>query len=146
LVVRDDSAGRAAPSGDAGRQASRLLGGAPSPNDVRAVELARLKAVLGQLRTGLDHSSTSVAQLRRVTRRLPLEDRSQFDMAYAQVRACEVALRSSILAASSAAPAEARKAQAKVAEDYEAYARAVMVAEATAKASRAAALATTTAE
>jgi hypothetical protein len=110
------------------------------------VELARLKAVLGQLRTGLDHSSTSVAQLRRVTRRLPLPDRSQFDMAYAQVRACEVALRASILAASNAAPSEARKAQSKVAEDYEAYARAVMVAEATAKTSRAAALVTTTAE
>lgn len=125
---------------------SDRIAGAPSPSDVRSADLARLKAVLAQLRTGLDRSAGSVVQLRRVTRRLPLEDRSQFDSAYAQVRACEVALRTSILAASTATPEHARDAQAKVAEDYEAYARAVMVAEATAKQSRPAALATNAGE
>ncbi len=119
---------------------------APTPQQVRNTELARLKAVLAQLRTGLDNSSRSLVQVRKVTRRLPLEDRTQFDAAYAQVRAREVALRASILVASNAPADKAAAAQQQVAEDYEAYARAVTVAEATAKSSRAAALATNTPE
>lgn len=77
-----------------------------------------------------------MVQLRRIARQLPHEDRSQFDSAYAQVRAREVALRASILAASTASPEQAAEAQARVAADYEAYARAVTVADATARASR----------
>ena len=105
--------------------------------EVRDAEYPRLKAVLAQLKAGLETSSRSLAQLQRTTRRKPekpvIEDRSVFDFAYAQVRACEVALRNSIEAASMATPENAAELQAKVAENYEAYARAVTVAKSTAK-------------
>ena len=94
-----------------------------------------MKAVLSQLRTSLDHNARSLAQLKRAARgtQTPIQDRSEFDFAYAQVRACEVALRSSIEAASSASAETAAELQAKVADNYEAYARAVTVAHAVAK-------------
>ena len=107
-------------------------------SDVRDAEYPRLKAILAQLKAGLETSSRSLAQLQRTTRRkserpVVTEDRSHFDFAYAQVRACEVALRNSIEAASFATPENAAELQAKVAENYEAYARAVTVAKSTAK-------------
>jgi hypothetical protein len=108
----------------------------PSPQEVRNTEFARLKAVMSQLKLGLDTSSRSVMQLRHIVRKEQPQGHGQFDSAYVQVRACEVALRRSILAASQAAPEDAAAAQAQVAADYEAYARAVTVAEATARASR----------
>jgi hypothetical protein len=107
--------------------------------DIRDADYPRLKAVLSQLKAGLDTSSTSLAQIRRTTRRKPeqqpaiVQDHSPFDFAYAQVRACEVALRTSIEAASTATPENAAELQAKVAQNYEAYSRAVTVAQATAK-------------
>jgi hypothetical protein len=104
--------------------------------DVRDADYPRLKAVMSQLKAGLDTSTRSLSQIRRTARRKevkPLEDRSHFDFAYAQVRACEVALRSSIAAASLATPETAPELQAKVAQAYEAYSRAVTVAQATAK-------------
>lgn len=107
-----------------------------SSNYLRDAEFARLKAVLSQLRATLDTNARSVVQLRRIVRKLPREDRSQFDNAYAQVRVREVALRNSIIAASTASPEQAAAAQAQVAADYEAYARAVTVANATSRASR----------
>ncbi|MEO6006303.1 MAG: hypothetical protein ABIZ04_23890 [Opitutus sp.] len=69
-------------------------------------------------------------QLRRAAKEtsLPIQDRSQFDFAYAQVRACEVALRSSIEQASDAQEASAAELLAKVAANYDAYAHAVSVA------------------
>ena len=90
---------------------------------------------MSQLKAGLDASSHSLVQLRRTAKEkpLPIQDRSQFDFAYAQVRACEVALRSSIEQASNAPVESAAELQAKVAENYEAYARAVTVAQAVAK-------------
>jgi hypothetical protein len=108
----------------------------PTPRDIRDTEYARLKAVLSQLKLGLDTSARSIAQLRHVVRKEEPKGHGQFDSAYVQVRACEVALRKSILAASEASPETAAAAQAQVAADYEAYARAVTVAEATARASR----------
>jgi hypothetical protein len=108
----------------------------PTPNgDLREVEFSRLKAVLSQLKAGLDASSHSLVQLRRTARQqpVPFQDRSQFDFAYAQVRACEVALRTSIEQAGNASAESAGELQAKVAENYEAYARAVTVAQAVAK-------------
>ncbi len=104
--------------------------------ELRDADYARLKAVLAQLRASLDYNTRSMNQLHRVVRKLPREDRSQFDSAYAQVRAREVALRNSIIAASTATPENAAAAQAQVAADYEAYARAITVADATARASR----------
>jgi hypothetical protein len=111
-----------------------------STSDIRDADYPRLKAVLSQLKAGLDTSSRSLAQIRRTTRRKPIQqptivqqDHSPFDFAYAQVRACEVALRTSIEAASTATPENAAELQAKVAQNYEAYARAVTVAQATAK-------------
>ena len=105
--------------------------------EIRDADYPRLKAVLAQLKAGLETSSRSLAQLQRTTRRKPvkpvIEERSPFDFAYAQVRACEVALRNSIEAASLATPESAAKLQAKVAENYEAYARAVIVAKSTAR-------------
>jgi hypothetical protein len=97
--------------------------------------------VRDQLKAGLDTSSRSLAQIRRTARRKPVEqqqpviaqDHSPFDFAYAQVRACEVTLRMSIEAASLATPENAAELQAKVAQSYEAYSRAVTVAQATAK-------------
>jgi hypothetical protein len=89
--------------------------------------------VLSQLRTSLDVSSRSLIQLKRTARRSPQQDRTQFDFAYAQVRAREVALRASIVAASEAPAESAAALQAKVAENYEAYARAVTVAQAVGK-------------
>jgi hypothetical protein len=107
----------------------------PTPRDIRDTEFARLKAMLSQVKLGLDTSSRSVTQLRRVMKKETPHEPGQFDSAYVQVRACEVALRKSILAASMASPEEASAAQAQVASDYEAYARSVTVAEATARAS-----------
>ena len=97
------------------------------------MEFSRLKAVLGQLKLNLDASSHSLVQLRRTAKTKPPQDRSQFDFAYAQVRVCEVALRTSIAEASTAAPENAADLQAKVAANYEAYARAVTVAQSVAK-------------
>ena len=102
-------------------------------DEIRGADFSRLKAVLSQLRANLDVSSRSLVQLKRVARHSPEQDRTQFDFAYAQVRACEVALRTSIAAASEAPPESAATLQAKVAENYEAYARAVTVAQAVAK-------------
>ena len=109
--------------------------------DVRDVDYPRLKAVLSQLKAGLDTSSRSLAQIRRTARKKAeqptvqptIQDHSPFDFAYQQVRACEVALRASIEAASTATPDNAAELQSKVAQNYEAYARAVTVAQATAK-------------
>ena len=104
-----------------------------SPADIRDVEFNRLKAVLGQLKLNLDASAHSLVQLKRTAKAKPLQDRTQFDFAYAQVRVCEVALRTSIAEASIAPAETAPQLQAKVAENYEAYARAVTVAQAVAK-------------
>lgn len=116
--------------------ASAVAIGAPV-TEIREVEFNRLKAMLSQLKIGLDTSSRSLASLRRTAARtvapVPQKDRSQFDFAYQQVRACEVALRTSIDAASTATPEEAPERQARVAEAYEAYARAVTVARSVAK-------------
>jgi hypothetical protein len=103
--------------------------------DLRDMDFNRLKAVLSQLKAGLDTSSRTLAQIRRTAKAapLPVQNRTQFDFAYAQVRACEVALRTSIEAASIAPPEKAGEMQAKVAENYEAYARAVTVAKSIAK-------------
>jgi hypothetical protein len=110
--------------------------GAPV-KDLRDVEFNRLKAVLSQIKIGLDTSSRSLASLRRTATKtvapIPMKDRSQFDFAYQQVRACEVALRTSIDAASTATPEQAAERQARVADAYEAYARAVTVARSAAK-------------
>lgn len=65
-----------------------------------------------------------------LAKKLPDQDRTQFDAAYAQVRMWEMELRKSIQLASGASPEDAPAAQAKVAADYEAYARALTVAEA----------------
>lgn len=94
-----------------------------------------MKAVLSQLKAGLDTSSRTLAQLRRTAKATPapVQDRTQFDFAYAQVRACEVALRTSIEAASLAPAETAAELQAKVAENFEAYSRAVTVAKSIAK-------------
>jgi hypothetical protein len=103
--------------------------------DLRDVDFNRLKAVLSQLKAGLDTSSRTLAQIRRTAKAtpLPVQNRTQFDFAYAQVRACEVALRTSIEAAAIASPEKAAEMQGKVAENYEAYARAVTVAKSIAK-------------
>jgi hypothetical protein len=108
-----------------------------SLGEVRDAEFYRLKAVLSQLKAGLDTSSRTMVQLRRTAQKkakaAPVQDRSTFDFAYQQVRACEVALRTSIEQASLATPEDAPALQAKVAENYEAYARAVTVAQSLAK-------------
>jgi hypothetical protein len=104
--------------------------------DIRDADYPRLKAVMSQLKAGLDTSARSLAQIRLTAQRKqskPTEDRSHFDFAYSQVRACELALRASIEAASLATEETAAELQAKVAENYEAYSRAVTVARATAK-------------
>jgi hypothetical protein len=92
--------------------------------------------MLSLVRTDLDTSSRSVVQLRQIAKKLPQPDRSQFDSAYAEVRMWEVELRKSILEASQASSETAPAAQAKVASDYEAYARALTVADAAARALR----------
>lgn len=107
-------------------------------SDLREADYNRLKAVLAQTTNNVDLTSRSVAELRRVVRKKEAKpvDLAEFDSAYQQVRVREVALRNSILAASSAPPEIAAAAQAQVAADYEAYARAVTVAEATARVTR----------
>jgi hypothetical protein len=114
--------------------ADSIVIAAPVDN-LRDVDFNRLKAVLSQLKAGLDTSSRTLAQLRRTAKATPapVQDRTQFDFAYAQVRACEVALRTSIEAASLAPAETAAELQAKVAENFEAYSRAVTVAKSIAK-------------
>jgi hypothetical protein len=74
-----------------------------------------------------------VENIKRTVQKKKSEARSEFDDAYAQVRIREAALRASIDAAQRA-PAEAAEAfQARVAQDYEAYSRAVIVAESLAR-------------
>lgn len=103
----------------------------PSVSEIRHSDAARLKAVLYQLRVGLDTTSRSLVAVRQnVVAEVPREDRREFDSAFVQVRLREVALRNSIAAASNAEPGERSEAQAQVARDYEAYARAVVVAQA----------------
>jgi hypothetical protein len=92
--------------------------------------------MLSLVRIDLDARSRSVVQLRQIAKKLPHPDRNQFDSAYAQVRMWEVELRKSILEASQASADTAQAAQAKVASDYEAYARALTVADAAARALR----------
>lgn len=89
--------------------------------------------VLAQTRAELDINAHALTQLRRIAQKNAPRDRTEFDAASVQMRVLEVALRSSIAAAATASPAEAAEAQAQVARDYEAYARAVAVAEAAAQ-------------
>jgi hypothetical protein len=98
--------------------------------DLRDADSSRLKVVLAQTRAELDINAHALSQLRRISRNTEPRDRTEFDSAAVQVRVLEVALRNSIAAASSASPDDAADAQAQVARDYEAYARAVAVAEA----------------
>jgi hypothetical protein len=107
--------------------------------ELRDADFGRLKAVLAQTRADLDFNTHAITQLRRTVEKTPPRDRTEFDSASAQVRVREVALRHSIAAASTAAPDKAADAQAQVARDYEAYARAVAVAEAVAQKFRGAA-------
>lgn len=109
----------------------------PPLREVREVDAARLKAVLYQLRIGLDATSRSLVTAQRIAKDdTPRDDRPEFDAAFVQVRIREVALRNSIAAASEAPADQAADAQARVAADYEAYARALTVAHALLQASR----------
>jgi hypothetical protein len=118
----------------------------PSVGEVRHADAARLKAVLYQLRVGLDTTARSLVAVRQnVVAEVPREDRREFDSAFVQVRLREVALRNSIAAASNAEPGERSEAQAQVARDYEAYARAVVVAQAMLRSTSGALAADTTA-
>lgn len=109
----------------------------PPVREIREVDAARLKAVLYQLRVGLDATSRSLVSAQRVVRTdVQRDERPQFDAAFVQVRRREVALRNSIAAATEAPPEQAAEAQAQVAADYEAYARALTVAHALLQSSR----------
>lgn len=109
----------------------------PPVREIRDIDAARLKAVLFQLRLGLDATSRSLVSAHQVARQeVQRDERPQFDAAFVQVRMREVALRNSIAAASEAPPEKAAEAQAKVAADYEAYARALTVAHSLLQASR----------
>jgi hypothetical protein len=102
----------------------------------------RLKVVLAHLRENVAITSQSVARLRTIAflnqeaewkrdrkhRVEPLK-LTPTDSAFAEVRSLEAALRDSIAAAAAASPEAAAAAQAEVADRYEAYARAVTIAE-----------------
>lgn len=121
----------------------------------------RLKSLLSQVKDSVNVTATSVAQLQlailtqyehriRDKRSDPMKPKtveperlfSPSDDAFAQVRAREAILRQSIAAASIAPPETAAAAQAQVAADYEAYARAVTVAETAARSAARGVLAT----
>ena len=114
---------------------ARFLDGT-SGEEIRDADYSRLKALLSQLKANVDANSIVLVQLKRTAQKKKSAappDRTPFDFAYAQVRACEVALRASIDEASTATPEHAVSLQAKVADSYEAYARAVTVAQSIAK-------------
>jgi hypothetical protein len=102
-------------------------------SQLREADFSRLKALLAQLNGALDTCSRAVEKFKRAVKKKKAEERSEFDDAYAQVRARESALRNSIEAAQRASATEAERFQARVAEDYEAYSRAVIVAESLAR-------------
>ena len=102
-------------------------------HEIRDADASRLKVVLAQTRAELDINAHALTQLRQIARKKAPRDRTEFDAASIQMRMLEVALRTSIAAAATASPADAAEAQAQVARDYEAYARAVAVAEAAAQ-------------
>ena len=115
----------------------------PVAIEIRNADYSRLQAILAQTQARIDIASRSVAHMRYIVQQEKPEpiDRRPFDDAFQQVRICEVALRNSIVAASKASPEEAAAAQAQVAANYEAYARAVTVAESMTKAASGGALA-----
>jgi hypothetical protein len=92
------------------------------------------------MRIHLDLSTEAVAELKRETPRRPVATkRSETDIAFDQVRYREEVLRNSIARASAASADVVGDAQAQVAADYEAYARAVAAAESISRVSRVAA-------
>lgn len=103
-------------------------------NQVRDVDYGRLKAVLGEMKLNLEFSTVAMSELRQsIPKPAVVKKRTDTDLAFEQVRYRELALRNSIANASNAPAEVAAAAQAQVAADYEAYARAVAAAESIAR-------------
>lgn len=126
------------PAGDI----ARTLNAPVNVQRIVQADPVRLKVVLAHLRENVNITSQSVARLRTIAflnqEAVSKRDRKHrveplkltpTDSAFAEVRSLEAALRDSIAAAAEASPEAAAAAQSKVAEHYEAYARAVTVAE-----------------
>lgn len=105
------------------------------PNELRRADYPEFKALLDELKATLEVCTRSLDELHRAARRQRKVERSALDEAFAQVRVREQVLRASLVAAQNAPPEKARALQSQVAAAYEAYSRAVTVAEATARSS-----------
>jgi hypothetical protein len=102
--------------------------------EVRDADYSRLKAVLAQMKTNLEFSALALDELKREKpKKKATQKRTESELAFDQVRFRELQLRGSIDRASTATPDMAAQAQAQVASDYEAYARAVAAAESVSK-------------